>query len=73
MTIPERTGEIVSAETIINYVWGDRDTGTRENFNVQILRLRKRIEIDYRSPKLILTVRGSGYILMTKNGGFRDG
>ncbi len=69
----ERMGEIVSAETIMRCVWGDKHTGTRENFNVQILRLRRRIELDYRAPKLIRTVRGSGYVLVVQSGVVRDG
>ena len=64
----ERMGEIVSAETIMTYVWGGRQRATRENFNVQMLRLRRRIEVDYRTPKLILTIRGSGYMLVQDKG-----
>ena len=60
----EYAGQIVSFKTIIEYVWVDHYTGTRENLNVHIMRLRKRVEDNHRSPKLIVTVRGIGYILV---------
>lgn len=60
----EHVKQIVSAKTIIEYVWAGHHTGSRENLNVHVMRLRKRVEDNYRTPKLILTIRGIGYVLM---------
>lgn len=62
----KQVGQVVSAESIIRYVWGSSHTGTRENLRVMIVRLRKKIEHNYLQPEVLLTIHGSGYILMVK-------
>ena len=59
----QRRGQVVTKGDILEKVWNlDPDTETRavDNF---VMRLRKHLEEDARTPKLLLTVRGVGYRL----------
>ncbi len=59
----ERVGQPVCAEEIISHIWTGGGTGTRENLNVQIGKIRRRIEPSPRTPKHLLSIRGVGYML----------
>ena len=59
--LAKRAGEIISRQRLLEDVWGVReDTDTRaiDNF---IVRLRRYLEHEPSSPKVLLTVRGVGY------------
>jgi DNA-binding response OmpR family regulator len=59
----QRRGQVVTKGDILEKVWNlDPDTETRavDNF---VMRLRRHLEEDARTPRLLLTVRGVGYRL----------
>lgn len=62
-----KSGEPVSRSAILQEVWGlqeDTDTRAIDNF---IVRLRRYLEDEPNSPKILLTVRGIGYKFNYKN------
>lgn len=54
-------GEVVSRETLLEYVWGYRPAPLTRTVDVTILRLRQKIESDPGTPRFIITVPGEGY------------
>jgi two-component system phosphate regulon response regulator OmpR len=58
----EHKGDIVSRETLARR--GARVTATERSVDVEIGRLRRKIEADPRAPRLLLTIRGQGYRLI---------
>jgi two-component system phosphate regulon response regulator OmpR len=58
-----RPGEPVSREALVGDLGRD-DSGTQERaVDVQITRLRRKIEADPKQPRYLQTVRGAGYML----------
>ena len=55
----------VSRDELLNKVWGyDRDAGLEtRTVDIHIAKLRRKIEIDPKLPRSLLTVRGAGYRL----------
>lgn len=58
----DHKGDIVSRETLARR--GSRHAATERSVDVEIGRLRRKIETDPRAPQLLLTIRGQGYRLM---------
>lgn len=56
-------GQTLSAERVIEYVWGYSGKGSRDLVRGLIKRLRGKIEEDPQTPQYILTVTGAGYTL----------
>lgn len=56
-----RPGEVLSREAIVDALQMD-ETGERA-VDVQVTRLRRKIEVDPREPRFLHTVRGRGYVL----------
>ncbi|MED4444053.1 transcriptional regulator [Bacillus thuringiensis] len=52
----------ISSEELIQYAWGKNDYITKDELYVYICRLRKRIEDDFKNPKLLLSIRRVGYM-----------
>jgi two-component system, OmpR family, phosphate regulon response regulator OmpR len=61
MALATRPGEILSREDIAMAL-GTDDAGERA-VDVQVTRLRRKIEADPREPRFLHTVRGRGYVL----------
>jgi DNA-binding response OmpR family regulator len=62
--LAERPGKVVTREELLRAVWGYHEetlTRTIDNF---VVRLRRKIEVDPRHPRYILTARGGGYLLV---------
>ena len=57
----ENPGKALSREDILNTVWGRDYFGELKIIDVNITRLRSKIEDDPKVPTYILTVRGFGY------------
>lgn len=58
-------GQVVARSQIIEAVWGHTVGGDSERIvDVQVSRLREKIELDPKNPKIILTVPGTGYRLV---------
>ena len=56
-------GEVVSRDEILDTVWGYDAFPTTRTIDNFIVRLRRAIEPDPRSPRFIHTIRGVGYRL----------
>ncbi len=65
----ENRGKIVTLYAICNAAWGDSYYGYENTLMVHIRHLREKIEEEPSSPKLILTVRGLGYLLRKEEEG----
>jgi len=55
--------QILDRQTILNRVWGYSFLGETNIIEVYVRYLREKIEDTPSSPRLILTVRGVGYVL----------
>lgn len=54
-------GRVLDRNTIFNHSWGEDYFPNSRTLDQHISQLRKRIEVDNRSPKIIRTVHGVGY------------
>ena len=59
-----RKNEIISRNDLLENVWGYDETPTTRTVDNFIVKLRHKIEEDPNSPKIILTVHGTGYTLI---------
>jgi DNA-binding response OmpR family regulator len=57
----ENKGRALSRDELLNEVWGKNYIGDLKIVDVNIRRLRKKIEEDTQNPKYIKTVWGVGY------------
>jgi len=56
-------GRVLSADQILDNVWGPGYEDAEANVKLYIWYLRRKIEADPRKPRYILTKRGTGYYL----------
>jgi two-component system, OmpR family, response regulator MtrA len=59
--LAQRPGQVLTRDQLLDRVWGYDYLGDSRLVDVAIGRLRAKIEEDPVNPRLILTVRGSGY------------
>lgn len=59
----QKTGQIFSREKLAELLGGEQSL---RSIDVQITRLRKKIEKDSKNPRYLQTVRGKGYMLLTE-------
>ena len=57
----QHPGEVLDRATIFNACWGENYCPNSRTLDQHISQLRKRIEVDPRSPELIRTIHGAGY------------
>ena len=57
----ERAGEVVTRDTLLDRCWGIEYFPESRTLDQHIAKLRKKVERDPASPKIIETVRGAGY------------
>ncbi len=57
----KNAGAVLSRESILNYVWGESYYGEEKIVDVNVRRLRMKIEEEPSAPKHIITVWGLGY------------
>jgi len=57
----ERRGQVVGRDAFFNRLWGLDHSPNSRTLDQQIAKLRKRIELDPKRPRLISTVHGVGY------------
>ncbi|GAB1349222.1 cell wall metabolism DNA-binding response regulator WalR [Ignavibacteriales bacterium] len=55
----------VTRDNLLNDIWGYEENPTTRTVDNFILKLRQKIEVDSNHPKIILTVHGIGYKLIT--------
>jgi two-component system, OmpR family, KDP operon response regulator KdpE len=63
--LAKRQGEVVSHRTILYEVWGSEYVDQLEYLRIYIGHLRKKIEADPKSPRILMNQRGVGYYLAT--------
>lgn len=66
----ENPGEVISREALVDHLSRDRTghggmVGQERAVDVQITRLRRKLEHDPKNPRHLQTVRGAGYMLVT--------
>ena len=59
----EHPGEVMEREALFRQAWDTAYTEDTRTLDVHISWLRRAVEIDYRVPKFIKTIRGVGYRL----------
>lgn len=58
-----RMGEVVARDTLISELGGEAEQASERAVDVQITRLRRKIEADPKQPRYLQTIRGEGYKL----------
>lgn len=61
--LAERVGAVLSREQLLEVVHGSAEEAFDRSIDVHISRLRRKLQDDPRRPRLLLTVRGAGYML----------
>jgi DNA-binding response OmpR family regulator len=61
--LAQNAGRIVTQELLLSHVWGSEYTGESHMLQVNINRLRRKVEADPTSPRYIRTKVGIGYLL----------
>ena len=56
-------GRVVDRSMFLNVVWGGATIGDR-TIDTHLLHLRKKLEVNAKAPKHLLTVHGVGYRLV---------
>ena len=67
--LASQPGQVVTREALLEKVWGYEYYGDIRTVDVTIRRIREKIEVDTSSPKLLITKRGVGYYLSSKEKG----
>ncbi len=67
--LAENSGVALNQETLLRRVWGPEYRGQGNVVDVCVHRLRRKLEATPGSPKLILTIRGAGYMLASSGRG----
>jgi DNA-binding response OmpR family regulator len=64
--LASHTGRAVSRDELLGRVWGLNPRGiTTRTIDMHIARLREKLHDDPASPRIVVTVRGQGYMLAT--------
>jgi two-component system OmpR family response regulator len=61
--LAQRAGRVLGREQLLQLVHGSADEAFDRSIDVVVSRLRQKIEDDPRSPRLLKTIRGVGYML----------
>ncbi|MDT9722179.1 response regulator transcription factor [Paenibacillus sp. ClWae2A] len=62
----QNVNRVISVDTLFQIIWGMESLEDTRTVAVHISNLRKKIETDPADPEQIITVRGSGYMLVSK-------
>ncbi|MFX0549716.1 response regulator transcription factor [Hathewaya histolytica] len=61
------SNKAIDRDSILDYVWGKNYVGDTKTVDVNIRRIRQKIELDPSKPEYLKTAWGFGYIWSTKN------
>lgn len=64
----ERSGRVLTREQLVDLVRGSAEEAFDRSIDVHVSHLRKKLGDDPRSPRIIKTVRGVGYLFTTTEG-----
>src|SRR5690606_11318086 len=67
--LAERAGRVLSREELLDLAKGNAEDSFDRSIDVHISRLRQKLGDDAKSPRLLKTVRGAGYLLATQASG----
>jgi two-component system OmpR family response regulator len=59
----ERAGRVLSREQLLELMHGSSDEAFDRSIDVHVSRLRQKLELDPKKPRLLETIRGLGYVL----------
>ena len=66
--LAQNAGRVVTQDLLLEHVWGTEYVGESHMLQVNINRLRRKLEADSARPRYILTKVGIGYLLATQPG-----
>jgi DNA-binding response OmpR family regulator len=64
--LAQNVGRVVTQDLLLEHVWGAEYVGESHMLQVNINRLRRKLEADPAHPRYILTKVGIGYLLATQ-------
>ena len=64
--LAQNAGRVVTQDLLLEHVWGNEYVGESHMLQVNINRLRRKLEADPAHPRYILTKVGIGYLLATQ-------
>lgn len=64
--LAQQPGQVITRETLLEKVWGYEYFGDIRTVDVTVRRIREKIEKDTSAPKILVTKRGVGYYISTK-------
>ena len=64
--LAQQPGQVVTRETLLEKVWGYVYYGDIRTVDVTVRRIREKIEKETSAPKILVTKRGVGYYISTK-------
>ena len=64
--LAQNAGRVVTQDLLLEHVWGEEYVGESHLLQVNVNRLRRKIEIDPAHPHYLLTKMGVGYVLSTQ-------
>ncbi len=66
-TLADNSGRIVTVDNLCEALWGDNPYGYENSLNAHVRRIREKIEINPSTPNSLITIKGLGYRLITRN------
>ena len=66
LAFAERPNRVLSRDQLLDITRGREAMPFDRSIDVQLSRLRRKIEDDHKSPRLIKTIRGGGYMFATE-------
>lgn len=64
--LANQPGQVVTRETLLEKVWGYEYYGDIRTVDVTVRRIREKIEKDTSNPKILITKRGVGYYIASR-------
>jgi DNA-binding response OmpR family regulator len=64
--LAQNAGRVVTQDLLLEHVWGEEYAGESHLLQVNMNRLRRKIEVDPTHPRYLLTKTGVGYMLSTQ-------
>jgi DNA-binding response OmpR family regulator len=64
--LAQNVGRVVTQDLLLEHVWGEEYTGESHLLQVNMNRLRRKLEADPTHPRYLLTKTGVGYLLSTQ-------
>ncbi|MNF06313.1 Sensory transduction protein regX3 [compost metagenome] len=64
----QHVNRVVSVDALFQLIWGTESLEDTRTVAVHISNLRRKIEADPAHPERIVTIRGTGYMLVARSG-----